>query len=457
MRNVPRVMLLLLLLPLLSACGWLGSNPLQAPEPPPRPPVFSEPTNTPPPAASPTPPAPNATLPASIGATAPLTGTPALELVLWTTETGGNLEQVRRHSASFSLLAGVSITVVAQTNGGIRANLLAAQLVGQGVPDLIWADQDVLGELLIDRQIQPAPLPTDLNSFALPARVGATAEGQLWGVPLLMYDTMLLLHNRQLSDTPPATSDDLIRLSRAIATPADAPPRGIVARWQAARWLLPWLNGFGGSPTSPDGQQPTLDTEPMANSLNLLRELVQAAPAPDDFDTGQSRFLAGEIGFLLDGDWSLSSYQQSQLAADLGIAQMPTVPATGRLAAATVDTAYLMVLQDVSATGVARSREFAAYLTTPQIQAELAQSMVRAPAVLAASTNPLIQNDPLLALLSAQAQAGLGIPPTRAYRCAMVAIETQLPLISNSDMPADEIAAAMQRQANQCVVTAGAS
>ncbi len=442
---------LLLLLIGIGGCRFVGINPLQAPEPAAPPPVFSEPTSTPSPP-------PAATQPVGIGASAPISRPHPLELVLWTSESGANLEQVRRHTAAFSMLSGIPISVVPQSTASIRANLLAAQLVGQDIPDLIWADQDVLGELLLDRQIQPAPLPTDLNSFALPARVGATAEGQLWGVPLLMYDTMLLLHNRQLSSQPPATSDDLIRFSRAIATPADADPRGIGARWQAARWLLPWLNGFGGSPTSPDGQQPTLDTPAMERSLNLLRELLSAAAPPtDNFDTAQSRFLAGEVGFLLDGDWNLSSYQQSPLGGDLGIAQMPIVPATGRIAAATVDTAYLMVLQGVSETKVARSRELAAYLTTPQIQVELAQRMQRAPAVLAASTSPLIQNDPLLAQISTQAQAGLGIPPTRAYRCAIAAIEIQLPLLQSSDTPAREIAAAMQRQASQCLARGGSS
>ncbi len=440
---------------------WLGGCvsfdvPLwQAPEPPPRPPAFSAPTIT----AVPHPPStplPTTVLPVlppltNTGGIAPLPAPAPLRMVLWTTERDAQLELLRHHATTFSNLAGIELEVVPQSATGLRANVLAARLADQDVPDLIWGDQHVLAELLLDRQLQPAPLPTTLDSFALAARVGATADGQIWGVPLLMHHTMLLLYNRRLSDVPPDTSDDLIRMSREIAPTADGDPRGLVARWAAARWLLPFLNGFGGSPTTPDGMRPTLDTPAMASSLNLLRELAQAAPRDDTFDAGQSRFLAGDIGFVLEGDWALDPYLQSELAPDLGIAQMPVIPATGRMAAGTVDTLYLMVLNGISETKLARSREFAAYLTSTQVQVDLAYGMRRVPAVLAAHTAAELRGDPVLTLILDQSAHALGMPPTRAYRCASVAIDTQLPLIMNGDMPATEIAAAMQRQAERCV------
>ncbi len=454
-----RTLGLLLVLVWLGGCASLGLPPLQAPEPPTRPPVFSAPTVTAEPRPTATPP-PAESLPitpplTNTGGIAPLPVPAPLRMVLWTTERDAQLELLRRHATTFSNVAGIELEVVPQPAASLRANLLAARLADQGVPDMIWGDQQVLAELLIDRQLQPAPLPTALDSFALAARVGATADGQLWGVPILMHHTMLLLHNRRLSDVPPATSDDLIRLSRAIPPAADGDQRGLVARWAAARWLLPFLNGFGDSPTTPDGTRPTLDTPAMASSLNLLRELAQAAPRDDAFDVGQSRFLAGEIGFLLEGDWALDPYLQSDLAPDLGIAQMPVIPATGRMAAGTVDTLYLMVLHGISETTLARSREFAAYLTSAQVQVELAQGMRRAPAVLAAHTAAELRGDPVLTLILDQSGQALGMPPTRAYRCAMVAIDTQLPLITNGDMPATEIAAAMQRQADRCVAGGG--
>lgn len=431
--------LLLILLPLLVACaGACSSAPDTAALPPPTAP---RPTQPPTAAATSTP-----TLPASPTATA----TPQPDtLMLWTTEQGRALELVRALAQEFGQQAGVSVQVVPRSTDTLRLDLIEAALVDEPLPDLIWGNQDDLAELLIDDQLQPIDQHEETEPFIPALITGATYKDALWGLPLTADESLLLLYNRALVAAPPATTDELISTARSFE---DTQSYGIVAAWTEARWLLALLNGTGGTPTTSDGLQPTLNTPQMVAALNLLKELHMDSP-PDQQNYTESRVLfgTGQVAFAIDGDWALPSYQSDDLSFDLGIAPLPRVPATGRRAAPAVGGTYIMVQRETTGSALLQARDFASYLTTADVQLRLVRTLQRLPSLRATLAMPAIANDPLLSAAAAQAEEAIGLPPTRALRCALWAMNIHLPAALKSDAEQQKAAEAMQQEAEWCL------
>jgi ABC-type glycerol-3-phosphate transport system substrate-binding protein len=341
--------------------------------------------------------------------------------------------------------------VVAHSSDDLRVDVIAANLTGEPLPDLIWGNQDDLAELIIDEQLQPVDqfYQVQPDQFLPALLTGATRDGQLWGLPLAGQDSLLLLYNRALLSQPPDTTDELIVATRAFEGPDTY---GIAAPWTEPRWLLAWLNGYGGSLTTSDGERPSLHTPQMVDALNLLLELQNAAP-PDQQSYVESRaaFAAGQVAFMVDGAWSVPAYQSAAIAPDLGIAPMPVVPATGQRAASALRGIYLMAPASLSGTSLEQARSFATYLTTPAVQQRIAGTSGRLPALQAAMTDPAIQNDPVRAAAAAQAGAAAGIPPTRGARCALAAMQIWLDPLLVGEIDQQEAAEAMQQEAERCL------
>lgn len=407
------------------------------------------------PAPSPTPASSQPTVSAAPLATPPGASEPPPALTLWVAEDEPALLAVRDLAERFAEDAGVALEVVARPPDGLRLSLATAELTGDPLPDLLWADGETLAGLIVDGRIQPLAsdlLPPD----TLPAlRTAATAEGATWGMPVAAHGALLLLHNRALAPGPPATSDALIVAARAAES---AEVAGLVMAWDEARWLLPWLHAFGGAPTSLDGLTVTLDTPAMTPTLNLLRELYTASdPDGDGYGRGRRIFAQGYAAYAIDGDWSLEAYRAVSDTLDLGIAPLPVVPATDRPAAPVLGGTYLMLARELEDEGLDQGRAFAAYLAEPANQLRLAEALGRLPATTGAlsSAKGPWATDPALAGAAALAAAAPGLPPTAAARCALYGIDVWLPSLYRGVIPAADLPARMQREAEACLVRSG--
>ncbi len=410
----------------------------------------------PPPQPTPTAPMPPTTVPtATLAPTAtplPPTPTPApLALTLWVAEAEPALTTVRALAATFAATRGIPLTVVARPPDALRLSLATAALNGDPLPDLLWADGETLAGLLTDERLQPisaANFPAD----ALPAlRTAATADGKLWGLPVAASGALLLYYNRALITTVPTTSDELIVRARAATTPEVA---GLVMAWDEVRWVLPWLYAFGGAPTSTDGQTITLDTPAMTATLNLLRELYTAAPHDGaGYTRGQRLFTQGYAALSVDGDWSLAPYRAVSATLDLGIAPLPVVPATGRMAAPTLNGTYLMLSRALTGKPLAEGLAFGAFLAEPAQQARLATELGRLPATRSALVAPGSPwaTDPALAAAATSAAEAPGLPPTVAVRCALDGIDLWLPSLLKGSLAPAKVPATMQREAEACL------
>lgn len=402
------------------------------------PPAQPTPTAAPTAAPSATPPPPSAT-PPSPSATPPPTPQPRA-LRMWVGEDEPSLAAIRALVSAYQRDGGPAVRVVAKSPDTLRMSVAGLALTGEEPPDLIWADGETLAGLLADGQLRPAPDVGD----PLPGLLeDVSAAGERWGVPLTARGFLLLLYNRKIAAGPPATSDELIVRSRAGGA-------GLVMSWAEPRWLLPWLNGFGGAVVGPDGA-PSLDTPAMRSALGLLRELAVAGPSVvQTYRGGQRWFGQGEVAFAVDGDWALPEYRTLTDTLDLGIAPLPVVPATGRRALPPVSGSFLMFWRDLGGAELARAEAFAAFLAQPATQARLAGDLGRLPASRQALGDAKI-TDPALSAAATMAAAAPGLPPTRAARCALFGIDVWLPSLLQGRLDQAETAANMQGEAEACV------
>lgn len=371
-------------------------------------------------------------------------------LRLWTTEHGEALELVSELVADFAVETGLQISVEAREPEALRLGLLAAAAADEDPPDLIWASGEDLADLRLDGQLRSIGSAFNSDGF-LPALVSAArAEGRLWGVPITAQQYMLLYANSALVDGLPSSSDDLIVQSRAAARRADA---GLLASWYEARWLLPWLNGFGGAPTDKEGETVTLDTPAMQSTLELLRELrVAGTSEAESYQAWSARFAAGEAALAIDGDWALAYYRSMSETLELAIAPLPTVPATGRIAAPVLVGSYLMLPDRTPDVALETLRAFSFYLHDLERQVAIAERLERLPALQLAVAELDLRNAPALAAATAYADSAIGLSPTIAQRCALRAINRALPALEGNQ-PVDAISAAMQRDAEACATS----
>jgi arabinogalactan oligomer/maltooligosaccharide transport system substrate-binding protein len=252
---------------------------------------------------------------------------------------GPRLEAIKQLVADLRRPSDVEVVVVGKSASGLVTDIRSDALAGLPPPDLVWSSTEDLGFLQREGMLQPADDGLEASAFLPAAIEGAMLDGQRWGTPLAAQGALLLLYNRALVDQPPRTTDELIVQSRARDRGDNY---GLVAGWAEPRWLLAWLAGFGGAPLSANGQ-PTLDTPQMLSALNLLKELrVAGPPAPSTYEAGVKLFRQGRTAFALDGDWSLDHYRVYSDTLDMGIAALPTIPATGRTAVAPLGGIYLM-------------------------------------------------------------------------------------------------------------------
>lgn len=405
--------------------------------------------------ASPTPPTePPAPTPVATRST-PAVASPApsptpgsRSLRLWVAEEEPVVAVVQDWMEDFTAATGAPVEVIAKPADGLRLSLATTTLVGDPPPDLLWGNQEDLAGLLADGQLQPftAPLPAD----ALPALLtAATAEGQRWGMPLAAQGALLLLRNRAVAPEAPATSDELIVLSRRVATSDIA---GLVMAWEEARWLLPWVYGFGGALPGPDETMIRLDTPELTAALGLLRELYAAAPSGDTtYARSQRLFEQGYAAFAIDGDWAVPRYRQVGGALDLGIAPMPIVPATGRPALGPLGGVYLMVHRDLGGELLEQAYALAAWLADSPIQVQVAGSLKRLPARTGVLADPAVTSDAVLAAAAVGAGLAPGLPPTKTARCMLAGMNAWLPDLLKGTLDEHEAPKRMQQAAEDCM------
>jgi arabinogalactan oligomer / maltooligosaccharide transport system substrate-binding protein len=335
----------------------------------------------------------------------------------------------------------------------MRNDLLTAGLAGSGLPDLFIGPNDPIGVYVDAGLVQPMDDLFDLSLYN-----GTLSAGQLngvtYGIPISSGNHLMLLYNKDYVTEAPQTWEELVATAKQIE--ADHPGvQGFAYNENEPFWFLPFVGGFGGTVFDEEGNF-TLDSQAWTDAFQFVHDLKftdQVVPQECDYDCANSLFSSGDAAMIINGDWSLSGYLDTETAPALGADKLGVAP-WPELANGSRPTPYTsgrFVSVPVTTTGDKLNAivDWLTWLSTDQdaIQ-QLTLDIGRLPAV---NEAPAIEDDPILSASSEALATGIGMPSNIELRCMWDAVRPQLEgVMSDSIAPADASAAA-QASADECV------
>ncbi len=323
-------------------------------------------------------------------------------------------------------------------------------------PDLVRCISDCAGPLSQSGQFRPLDDVFGgafLERFFPGALEAATVRGRLWGIPDNFGNHLMLIYNRALvNDMPPDTEAWIAQLETLTNEEQDR--YGLAYFLDEPYWLLPWIGGFGGWPL--DGaDNPALDTQAMRDALRFARDLKlthKIVPPKADYDMAFDYFKQGRAAYLIDGEWSLDALQQAGLS--LGVTALPRVSATGLDPTPVASGRHWFLASQLQGSKLDAARKYVEFMTSARAQERWLEKARRLPSLreVAASSNK-IAADPILRGSMDQLGKSRGLPAAPEMRCVWSAMRPGLEAVMADRVAPEAASAAMQAEAQQCVIT----
>jgi ABC-type glycerol-3-phosphate transport system substrate-binding protein len=279
--------------------------------------------------------------------------------------------------------------------------------------EVILAPQALLSNLWTAEQIAPMSdffPPSFVDSFAAITLQGASRDELLWGLPDTTGFHLLLFYNKDLVDTPPTSTADMIKLAGTLR---EGSRWGLGVNSYDPLWLLPWLTPYGGWLVDETGH-PSLNTPAMEAALALYLEWQDRdeGTAPiETYNQVRDRFLAGNLGMMIDGEWAIAELDRAS-RIDWGVAVLPTVDGEEgpQPAAPLILGQYWAVSRGVTGDQALAAAAFLEFMTQPERQLAWASAFNLLPTRREALDSPLIINDPVWRVNATQMRAGRALP-----------------------------------------------
>lgn len=386
-----------------------------------------------------------------------------ISLTLWTKESEAEsvLQEIKGLCAEFvKSRSGVSIEVVNYGVEDLRQNFQSAAFAGAG-PDLLWTVSDHAGPFVAMKLIKPVDqiFPAGyMDKFVKPGIEAVELDGKVWGAPISVGNHLMLLYNKKLISTPPKDTDELIKVGKELTKDLnkDGKPDqyGLVYNLNEPFWLAPWLGGFGGWPL--DGTKPTLNTQAMIDTLQFLHDLKfvhKIVPLESDYNGADALFKEGKAAMIINGDWSLASYQTDEVkkTVDLGVARVPKVTKTGLWPSPMTSGVFFMFPEYLEGDKLKVVKEFVDYIVSSDVQLLFLKKHKRLPALAEALKNPLVTDDPILKGSSDQMVVGKPMPTVPEMRAAWDAIRPNQEAVMADKISAKDAAVAMQEACEKAI------
>ena len=157
-----------------------------------------------------------------------------------------------------------------------------------------------------------------------------TYEEQVWAIPFTT-NTQLLWYRTDRVPSPPSTWDEMIDMAEALGDVGTIQAQG--ERYEGLTvFFVSLLASAGGAVLAVDGQSASLEAEPTAAALALLRRLATSSasdPALANAREDQARlaFESGESSFMLNYTyvWPSARANAPEVARHMGWARWPAV------------------------------------------------------------------------------------------------------------------------------------
>ncbi len=261
-------------------------------------------------------------------------------------------------------------------------NKYRTDVASGGGPDMFIAPNDSLGDdaragLLADITELASGKLGDYSQLSID---GMSVEGKLYGVPESLK-AVALWYNKDLIDTPPATTDDLKALMEG-GTP--------VSLSYGCYHHYGFFGSFGGE-VFDDSWKVIADQGGVADAMSYLNDLYQISVAngwPKNDSDGLAPFTEGQMAIITNGNWAMGDYRKA-LGDKLGVAPLPSGPGGAATPFLGVDGFYF----NPNSTNLESALEVALYLTGKDAQTAMMNDAGHVPANTTVEvTDPLIQS-----------------------------------------------------------------
>ena len=260
-------------------------------------------------------------------------------------------------------------------------NKYRTDVASGGGPDMFIAPNDSLGDdaragLLADITELASGKLGDYTQLSID---GMSVDGKLYGVPESLK-AVALWYNKDLIDTPPATTDELKALMEG-GTP--------VSLSYGCYHHYGFFGSFGGK-IFDDSWTVVADQGGVADAMAYLNDLYQISVEngwPKNDSDGLAPFTEGQMAIITNGNWAMGDYRKA-LGDKLGVAALPSGPGGAATPLLGVDGFYF----NPNSANLESALEVALYLTGKDAQTAMMNEAGHVPANTTVEvTDPLIQ------------------------------------------------------------------
>ena len=332
------------------------------------------------------------------------------------------------------------------------------------LPDLMVAPGDYAADLTAAKALQPADKALGqsfLGAYAPKALGSSQLNGSQWGVPYTFSGSTVLLYNKKLVQTPPATWTELGKMAQPLYD-TKTKSIGLAIDVNEPFFLASLLGGYGGAVL--DSQdRPTLDTPQMVSALTYINTLLKDKTIRDTSRLKDNQieyaFRDGRLGFYIGPDSLISQYSNAINATaadsklDLGVAPLPNIDQTGKPAVPFSDSQTFFLGAQTTGDRLNTAKTFLTWLAQPAQQADLLSKASLLPPALAYLNSEAIKGSPTWNGLYTQLQIAQPQPASMAMRAVWAALRPNLEqVVAGTAKPAD---AAKQMQQDALAGVAG--
>lgn len=395
-------------------------------------------------------------------AAAPKTQLAAVDLVMWSKENPEVMEAIGLQAAFDAWAAenapGSTLTIDASKDvEGIRTEMQTAALAGEGVPHFLWTVADHAGPFTESGIIQPLDGLFDMEDYLNTV----VLDGQTWGIPFSAGNHLMLIYNKSMVPTPPATVEELVAMSEQLKTDY-ADVEGFVPflfRQDESFWVFPWMqainpNGVPFVGFAEDGVTPDLNNDSLILSYQLLYGFKeQGITASEcDYPCVDGLIKEGSAAMTINGDWSLGgdTGMIAALGDDLGLAPFPMFE--GGQPAPLIAGTYAMIPTATTGAELDVVVAFLKWYTTDLEQIKMYTiDQGRLPGYLPAFEAEGFIEDPVIAMSAEALSTGVPQPVNVEMRCLFDGVTQEYQAVMNGSTTPEDAAANAQDFAEQCI------
>jgi arabinogalactan oligomer/maltooligosaccharide transport system substrate-binding protein len=322
---------------------------------------------------------------------------------------------------------------------------------GNGAPDVIRMPNNFIAYFSQPGLIEPLDQLFDndfLGQFLPGSLEAAKIGGMLWGIPDNYGNHMMLIYNKSLISTPPATFEDLITQAQDLTTKE---VRGFAFNMTDPLWGVGFYGAFGGWPLD-SNDKPQLSNQAFIDYLTFVAKLRSNGVVPKDCDYNCADTLmkTGKAAMIINGDWSLNEYA-AVLGNNLGVAPVP--PINGKTYTGMASGTYFMVSK-AAADDPARKDavvKFITFMTSADAQKQWLTQLKRLPSSAQVAQDPSISDDPILSGSMAALENARGLPAAPEIQCVWGAWIPSLQRVMRGSYYPSDAATSAQKNADACV------